>query len=435
MEQPQWLARAWSDLGTTEAGGTAANPRIAAFFRDAGHPGITSDEVAWCAAFIGACLSRSAIKATGSLLARSYLDWGVGIDAPRVGAVAVLERGSDPGAGHVGFVVGWAEQTLFLLGGNQSNRVSVDRFPMAKLLGLRWPSDPRTSGEKAAPTGEKRFETALAHVLRMEGGWSEDPHDPGGPTNQGVTIGVYAAWRGITLDATNYAGLKDELKRISPEDVRTIYGNRYYVPARCAELPAGLGLMHFDAAVNHGVAGAARMLQEALGVDIDGEIGPLTLAAATGHGERDAIGRYAAIRRARYRALPHFWRFGRGWLARVEKSISAAEEAIGINPSSTGNQGKDAPPMQTEQTTTNLPKWWGQSMTIWGALITALATVLPTLGPVIGLDITGEMVRVAGGQVVGAVQAIVGLIGTILTIVGRVRATQPVERRDVMFRF
>lgn len=80
-------------------------------------------------------------------------------------------------------------------------------------------------------------------------------------------------------------------------------------------------------------------------------------------------------------------------------------------------------------------KWWGESLTVWGALITAASTVIPALGPVIGLDITGEMVRQLGGQAVQAVQAIGGLLGTILTLYGRVRATSRIERRPLTVQF
>jgi len=41
-------------------------------------------------------------------------------------------------------------------------------------------------------------------------------------------------------------------------------------------------------------------------------------------------------------------------------------------------------------------KWWGQSMTIWGAIITTLSTVLPVLGPALGIDITADLVREVG---------------------------------------
>ncbi len=76
-------------------------------------------------------------------------------------------------------------------------------------------------------------------------------------------------------------------------------------------------------------------------------------------------------------------------------------------------------------------KWWGQSMTIWGAIITGLSTVLPALGPAFGIDITGDLVREAGEGLVQTVQAVGGLIGTLMTIYGRVRASQPLEQRSM----
>ena len=86
---------------------------------------------------------------------------------------------------------------------------------------------------------------------------------------------------------------------------------------------------------------------------------------------------------------------------------------------------------QSEQDGEQVPnsKWWGESMTIWGVIVTAAATVLPVLGPLIGLDITGEMVRQIGQQVTEVIQALGGVLGTIMAIYGRVRATQPVARR------
>ena len=75
-------------------------------------------------------------------------------------------------------------------------------------------------------------------------------------------------------------------------------------------------------------------------------------------------------------------------------------------------------------------KWWGNSVTIWGVIVTALSTVLPTLGPLLGLDITADLIRQLGADVVAVVQAVGGLIGTILAIYGRVRATTQIERRQ-----
>jgi hypothetical protein len=76
-------------------------------------------------------------------------------------------------------------------------------------------------------------------------------------------------------------------------------------------------------------------------------------------------------------------------------------------------------------------KWWAASKTVWGALITALATVLPTLAPLLGFDIPPELIHRLGDQVVLVAQAVGGLGGTILTIYGRVHATTPLARRSV----
>jgi hypothetical protein len=91
---------------------------------------------------------------------------------------------------------------------------------------------------------------------------------------------------------------------------------------------------------------------------------------------------------------------------------------------------------QFGQTQTTTPasgdaKWWGDSMTIWGVIITSLSTVLPTIGPLHGLNITADLVHQIGDQLVQVVQALGGLVGTVLTIYGRMRATTLLERRQI----
>jgi uncharacterized protein (TIGR02594 family) len=405
---------------------------------------VTDDETAWCAAFLGAMLERSELRSTRSLRARSYVTWGTGIDAPRLGAVAVLTRGSDPALGHVGFVVGETDDALYLLGGNQSNAVTVQAFARSRLLALRWPdevvepSQAATSPAPAPNDGDARFDAGLAHVLKMEGGFSDDPYDPGGPTNFGITLRTYATHMGRTLDASSRAGLVAALRAIAPETVRAIYLKRYWRPASCAELPAGLDLMHFDASVNHGVGGAIRFLQRAVHVEADGEIGPITRRAIARADIAAVIDRYAMLREERYRALPHFWRFGRGWLNRVRATKAAAVAAVltartAVQPEIIPQPGLGDENMTT-QAGTPATKWWGHSLTVWGALVTAAAAILPALGPLIGLDITSEMVRQIGSDVGSIVQAIMGVLGTLMTLYGRARATVPLVRRDMNMR-
>ena len=73
----------------------------------------------------------------------------------------------------------------------------------------------------------------------------------------------------------------------------------------------------------------------------------------------------------------------------------------------------------------NEPKWWAQSLTVWGTLITALTTVLPIIGPFIGLNVSGTLIANFGDQVTHILQALGGLLGTFMAIVGRFRASAP----------
>lgn len=433
MDQPRWLAEAWAEFGVREIAGPASEARILALYRDAGHGPVRSDDVPWCAAFVGACLKRAGLPHTGSLMARSYARWGEAAEGHRIGAVAVLTRGADPALGHVGFLMGRTGSKIFILGGNQNNSVSVAAFDASRLIALRWPVEAQIQAPPA-----NVFEAALKHVLEMEGGYSDDPHDPGGPTNKGILLREYAAWKGITPTALNTASLKRELRAIPDEVVRAIYLKKYWEPALCGELAAPLALMHFDAAVNHGTGAAIRMLQEAAGSEADGELGPLTRAALARQPLATTLARYGELRRKRYRALPHFWRFGRGWLNRVERTTATARtlfprpdtQATSIE---TG-ENPMAKDLTNDITGSAEPKWWGQSLTIWGVVITALSSVVPALAPVIGVDIPADMVQDAGGQVVSTVQAITGLAGTLLAIFGRIRAKQPLSRREMSLR-
>ena len=70
-------------------------------------------------------------------------------------------------------------------------------------------------------------------------------------------------------------------------------------------------------------------------------------------------------------------------------------------------------------------------MTIQGILVTTLSTVLPVLGPVFGLNITAELTRQLGDDIVIFAQAAGGLIGTIMAIYGRMRTNTPLERRQI----
>jgi hypothetical protein len=76
-------------------------------------------------------------------------------------------------------------------------------------------------------------------------------------------------------------------------------------------------------------------------------------------------------------------------------------------------------------------KWWGHSLTIRGALVSAASAALPVVGAIVGIDVNGESIRQLGEQTVTVMQAVGGLAGMVMTIAGRARATLPLERRSV----
>jgi len=117
------------------------------------------------------------------------------------------------------------------------------------------------------------FYQALPVTLRFEGGYAHHPADPGGATMRGVTQRVYDTFR------VEHHQPQQDVRLISDAEVELIYHHGYWIPAKCEALPWPASLCHFDASVNHGLAGAAKVLQRAVGVPDDGKIGPQTLAA------------------------------------------------------------------------------------------------------------------------------------------------------------
>ncbi|KQO43038.1 NlpC/P60 family protein [Methylobacterium sp. Leaf85] len=140
-DQPAWLTLAADEVGTVEGIGKSNNPKVIRYFADAGFTGIKDDSVAWCSAFVGAMLHRAGPKPSGSLAARSYEGWGVGLPGPVLGCIATKKRGNSSWQGHVAFVVGANKDQVFLLGGNQSDAVTVAAFKRSEVTAYRWPAD------------------------------------------------------------------------------------------------------------------------------------------------------------------------------------------------------------------------------------------------------------------------------------------------------
>jgi lysozyme family protein len=168
------------------------------------------------------------------------------------------------------------------------------------------------------------FPACLDLVLELEGGFSDDPQDPGGATNLGVTAKTWSAWIGHQAN-------RAEIEALSRADVTPLYEKQYWRPTGCDDWATGVDLAVFDPAVNMGPGTAIRFLQQAAGVDDDGKLGPATAAAVARLNAGVLINRICAQRTAYYRKLSTFPRFGKGWLNRVStvqaRALAMAGEA------------------------------------------------------------------------------------------------------------
>lgn len=175
---------------------------------------------------------------------------------------------------------------------------------------------------------DRNFQRALPLVLRHEGGFVNNPRDPGGATNKGVTIASFRAY-------VKPKGTVEDLKKITNEQVATVYYRHYWAAVNAHDLPSGLDYSVFDLAVNSGPARAAKMLQKVLGVTQDGRIGPNTIKAAEAEPTGVLIDRLnderlAFLKRIKDNKGRRLWdTFGKGWSRRVEEVREKSIEWVG----------------------------------------------------------------------------------------------------------
>lgn len=159
------------------------------------------------------------------------------------------------------------------------------------------------------------FDQAMEHVLRWEGGYVDDPDDPGGETKYGISKRAHP-----DVDVAN----------LTEDEAKQIYQREYWVPAGCDRISYGpLALAHMDAAVNVGVRKAITFLQLATGAHPDGVFGPRTheqvsLLVAWGHAD-EVIKSYTLLRVQHYTKLahgdPNRLKFLTGWLRRTLSTV------------------------------------------------------------------------------------------------------------------
>ena len=177
------------------------------------------------------------------------------------------------------------------------------------------------------------WDASLAFVFSVEGGYTDDPMDPGGATNLGITLDELSVWR-------HTAVTKADVQNLQRDEAGSIYRTNYWNASRCADLAPGVDLMVFDASVNTGNGRSARFLQAACGANVDGSIGPLTVAAANAKPAADLIAALAAARLAFYQSLPTFNHFGHGWTARVQQAQAQAVQMAGAAPATAAAKRK-----------------------------------------------------------------------------------------------
>lgn len=166
-----------------------------------------------------------------------------------------------------------------------------------------------------------RFDACLAFTLKEEGGFVDNPEDPGGATNAGITLAVLREY--LRWDCP-----VDTLKYIDSVLVRSVYQNLFWGRMDCGSYPPGVDLMVWDFGVTAGQGRSIRVLQTVVGADVDGKPGLHTVAAVKGSPVSGTIYRLADDQRAWYRSLPKFNVFGKGWLARTQRRMETALATI-----------------------------------------------------------------------------------------------------------
>lgn len=155
------------------------------------------------------------------------------------------------------------------------------------------------------------FDDFIDRVLTSEGGYVNDPADPGGETRFGISKRAYP---------------HVDIKALTRDQAVTIYRRDFWDRVQGDKLPRAFAFQALDAAVNHGVENAVRWMQRAAGVADDGVIGPVTLGAVGRAEPADLVLKFNATRLRFYTKLQTFDAFGRGWVNRVAGNLDLAAE-------------------------------------------------------------------------------------------------------------
>lgn len=149
MVEPAWLKLARAQIGTREIVGAKHSPKIMGWIQEVGAKvlgiRVNDDETPWCGTFMAWLMHRCGLSSPAiAVRAASWGragGWGRELLGPRLGCILVFTR---QGGGHVGLYVGEDATHFHVLGGNQSNSVSITRIAKNRLAdgGMRWPKGP-----------------------------------------------------------------------------------------------------------------------------------------------------------------------------------------------------------------------------------------------------------------------------------------------------
>lgn len=153
------------------------------------------------------------------------------------------------------------------------------------------------------------FDASFERLIGHEGGYVDNPADPGGETKYGIS-------------RRSYPG--EDIAGMTLERAKQIYLRDYWGPAGCDAVPDALRCDLFDMAVHAGVRSAVRCLQRAAGADVDGILGPRTLLAAQSMPSARLLARFNGSRLAALTELPTWPAFGKGWSRRIAANLMQA---------------------------------------------------------------------------------------------------------------
>lgn len=169
------------------------------------------------------------------------------------------------------------------------------------------------------------FDEAFDRLINHEGGFSDDPKDPGNWTGGRVNVGQLKGTK-FGIAANTYGDL--DIENLTLAQARGIYYRDWWLKAGADQMDAAIVFQLWDFAINAGMSTAVRALQRAVRVADDGSIGPMTLRAVRAMTVTDVLMRMTAQRLRFYTSLSTWQTYGKGWTNRVAGQLDyAAEDA------------------------------------------------------------------------------------------------------------